>query len=590
VAGGDQLRRPLGRLAWTGLAAWCCLLTAVLLRPIVQSGYGLGHDMVFTPQQPLDAASVGVSTASPRAVPLDALVALAEHVFGGAVVFRLALVIPLLAAGIGTAVALHSCHVLAVLVSVSVAVWNPFVVERLAIGQWALLWAYAALPWIVVAARQHWPTRWALTVVAVALAAITPTGGLIAAGVAVSLLVARPARGRGARRRSVVLVGSLLVLQLPWVVPALLSSALATSDPAAVRAFASRADGGGGVVGSLASGAGIWDADVVPGSRSGHLALLGLLVVAGFAVLGARRLSGLLGRRLLIGLAAASAAGFALAVLASVPGGAALLRWTVSAVPGAGLLRDGQKWVMPLLVLSALLAGAATETLLELVSATPWRVTMATALALLPILVLPDAAATLAPTLRPVQYPSDWSAVRAMTAVGGDVAVVPFAAYRVFSWAPGRPVLDPAPRLLEAPVVVDDRLAVNGRLLAGEDLRARRVGAVLRESTAATTAGVGSTATLPMGLARLGVTWVVVEHGTPGALPDLSALREVRAGQDVSLYRVPGPIESVAASSGRLTVVVGFDILALLVALLGAVNLSRWAMRRRSRQPQAQAG
>jgi hypothetical protein len=35
------------------------------------------------------------------------------------------------------------------------AVWNPFVIERLALGQWALVLAYAALPWVVLAAATH---------------------------------------------------------------------------------------------------------------------------------------------------------------------------------------------------------------------------------------------------------------------------------------------------------------------------------------------------------------------------------------------------------------------------------------------------
>jgi len=80
------------------------VLSALLLWPITRAGDLLGHDMVFTPRQPLDLASVGVSSASPRAVPLDALVALAERVVDGALVARLALILPLLAVGVGCAV------------------------------------------------------------------------------------------------------------------------------------------------------------------------------------------------------------------------------------------------------------------------------------------------------------------------------------------------------------------------------------------------------------------------------------------------------------------------------------------------------
>src|SRR5664279_1682421 len=90
-------------LGWTVVVAWLAVLAALLLWPIRRAGYLLAHDMVFTPRQPLDLASIGLSSAAPRAVPLDALVALAEKVLDGAVVGRLALVLPLVAAGLGAA-------------------------------------------------------------------------------------------------------------------------------------------------------------------------------------------------------------------------------------------------------------------------------------------------------------------------------------------------------------------------------------------------------------------------------------------------------------------------------------------------------
>jgi hypothetical protein len=573
-------------VGWAAVIAWVSGLTGVLLWPIVHAGYGLGHDMVFTPQQPLDAASLGVSSAAPRAAPLDALVALTEHPLGGAVVFRLALVLPLLAVGIGVALAGRPRSLPPALVAATFAVWNPYVVERLAIGQWALLWAYAALPWLVVAARQRWWPRLALTVVAVGLASITPTGGLIAAALTVALLIGRaPARPHRTGRIVVVLV-AVSTLQLPWVLPALLSTASSTSDPAAVAAFASRADSGGGVLGSLVAGAGIWDADVVPSSRGGLLALVALLVVVIVAVVGARELVDRLGRRTVVALAGSAGLGLVLAAAGSLPGGAALVRSAVSTVPGAGLLRDGQKWVMPLVLLSALLAGAAAQTARAQVRSASWRVIVALAMALLPVLVLPDAAATVAPTVRPVHYPADWSAVRRAAAGGGAVVVVPFAAYRTFGWAPGRPVLDPAPRLLTVPVVVDDRLSVSGHLLAGEDQHARHVGEVLA-------GGPGQPALVP-GLQSLGVRWVAVEHGTPGPVPDLSGLTPVQQGADVSLYRVPGTVQAVAPERWRVRLVAGVDLLALALVTAGALGsggkLSRSVAGRRASRPPQTAG
>src|SRR4051812_14916263 len=90
-------------VSWLPVFGCAVTLAAVLLWPITRGGYLLGHDMVFTPRQPLGLAAIGVSSAAPRAVPLDALVALAERIMDGAVVGRLAVVLPLVGAGIGAA-------------------------------------------------------------------------------------------------------------------------------------------------------------------------------------------------------------------------------------------------------------------------------------------------------------------------------------------------------------------------------------------------------------------------------------------------------------------------------------------------------
>lgn len=533
------------------------MLSALLLWPITRAGDLLGHDMVFTPRQPLDLASVGVSSASPRAVPLDALVALAERVVDGALVARLALILPLLAVGVGCAVLVGTRVLAARLAACSVAVWNPFVVERLALGQWALLWAYAALPWLILAmARRRGRGGWLATAAALAAASITPTGGLIAAATAVSVAVGL----RRGRRELALTAGLALVLQLPWVLPALVSTASATSDPAGVAAFSARPEHPGGALLSLLGGGGIWDADVVPSSRGGALAWLGLIAVVAAAAYGLRRLVGLLGARLVASVTVLSAAGLLLAILPSVPGGDAVVRAAVTHVPGAGLLRDAQKWILPLVVFEALLAGAAVERLADRVRTVPWRSLLVVAVLALPVILLPDAPATLRPTLDPVQYPRDWGAVERRLD-GGAATVLPFGSYRSFPWAPGRSVLDPAPRLVHVGIVVDDRLAVSGRLLQGEDPRARAVARALATGT-----------DLRQRLARIGITWVIVERDTPGTVPDLSGLDAVYEGRSVSLYRVPGPI-SRHPDSGRdvVTVLLG-DLLAVLALLVVTVR------------------
>lgn len=540
-----------------------------MLWPITRSGYLLAHDMVFTPRQPLDLASIGVSSASPRAVPLDALVALAERTVDGSVVGRLALLIPVLAAALGAAALLDSRSLPARLAASGVAIWNPYVFERLALGQWALLWCYAALPWIVLAiARGRGASGWLARGVTIAAASITPTGGLIAAVTAVAAVC-----GLRRPRREIAATAVLAaVLQLPWLLPALVSTAAATSDPAAVAAFAARSEHPGGVLLTLLGGGGVWDADVVPLSRSGALPWLGLAVLLAAAVFGARRLGALLGHRLTLTLTALAGAGLVLALLPSAPGGAALVRAAVAHVPGAGLLRDAQKWLLPLVLLQALLVGAAVDRLAERVRG-GGRAVLVIAALVLPALLLPDGPATVRPTLEPIHYPTDWTVVSRL-ARGGDATVVPFASYRTFAWAPGRSsVLDPAPRLLAVPTLVQDRLVVSGQLLTGEDPRAAAVARAL---------AAPDPPELAPELARLGVRWVVVERDTPGPVPDLSGLSRVYAGSQVELYRVPGAVPAVSVAPWRVGVVIVGDALAVgaLAALLGWAGFATFRRKR----------
>ena len=558
-------------LAGAAAPGWLIFLVAVLLWPITRSGYLLGHDMVFTPEQPLDLSAIGLSSASPRAVPLDALVALAERVVDGAEVGRFALVLPVLAAGLGAVALLRAAPLPARIAAGTVAVWNPFVVERLALGQWALLWCYAAVPWLVLAivsgrGRAGWLGRGA----ALGAASVTPTGGLIASVVAIGV-----AAGVGRPRRDVLATAALaLALQLPWMVPALVSTASSKSDPLGVAAFASRAEHPGGVALSLLDGGGVWNSAVVPGSREGVLPWIWLVVLLTAAVYGTPRLIVLIGFRTVASLGTLSGVGLLLAGLPSNSAGAALVRGLIDHVPGAGLLRDAQKWVLPLVVLEALLVGAAVARLTQRLTDVSWRPALLAAAAALPLIVLPDAASTLRTTLEPMHYPADWSAVSARIN-HGDVAVLPWGAYRNFAWAPGRSVLDPAPRLLPVPAVVDDRLAVSGELVAGEDPRATAV----REALSGGPAVGGA-------LAKQGIAWVVVEHGTPGWVPGLTGLQQVYAGSDVSLYRVPGEITGRTVSTVRIATVLVADLIAVLV-MLGLVWWAMWeqlALRRTRRK------
>jgi hypothetical protein len=556
---------------------WVLGLSILLLWPQRLAGYGLGHDMVFTPHQPLTRQSLGLGTSAPRAVPLDALVAVASRVLDGAVLGRIALLAPLLLAGWGCTRLLRAGSLPGTLAVAGFAVWNPFVVERLALGQWALLWAYGALPWLVRAAARfaNLPTdrqrgghpggrlRSAASLVCwLACCAITPTGALIGAGVAVGV-----AGSRQLSRLAPVLAAAVLV-QLPWLVPALTSAAGATSDPRGVAAFAARSERPGGAWASLLGLGGIWNSDVTPASRTGLLGYLGTAAVLAALWFGRPVLQARLGRRLTRRLVLLGVLGLVLAMAGTVAGLNVLLRWAVRELPGAGLLRDGQKWLMPFVLLAVLSAGAAVHRLSGWLAARlpnrlpGWPAVLA-ALAL-PLLLLPDAPATLTTPLTPVHYPAEWAqAAERVRGSAGAVLVLPFGSYRSFDWAPGRTVLDPAPRWLPAETVVDDRLAVSGTVLGGEDAVARRVAALLDSRPAP--------AALAQALAGQGIGWVLREAGTPGpAGPDLSGLQPVLTGGAVELYQVPGPVQAAADPAGRRRLVLLADLLVAAVILAAA--------------------
>ncbi|MFE4574357.1 hypothetical protein [Streptomyces chartreusis] len=485
-------------------------------------------------------ASLGIYSAPARAMPVDALVAIGEHFLDGAVIGRIALLVPLLAAGWGVQRILGDAGLLARLVGGGFAVWNPFVVERLALGQWTVVWAYAAVPWLLLATVRIANARSATAVrhllLPAAFASVTATGGVLTLVVVGCVFFATRPGWRP------VLSGLIMVvcLQTPWALATVLGSSRLVIDPASSVAFAARPEWGG-IIPTLLTGGGIWNADITPASRGTFLVLIGAVIIVGAAFLARRR------ARIVLGEAAhgwlmAAGVGCALALASCVPGVSVVVHHLIAVVPGGGLLRDGQKWIAPSVAYAAVLVGLAVEDVQERArerSLAPWRLMgIAAGAVLLPVLLLPDAVRVVWPTLTPVSYPHGYTVVDELVK-GGDVVSLPFQPYRAFSWAGERPALDPAPRLLSAHVIVDDRLSVGNRLLGGEDPRADRIGTALSSSD------------LPAALAEAGVEWVLVERDTPGVVPDVSALRMVYSDAAVALYRVRNPV-SVRPSHTKL--------------------------------------
>ncbi|MEU1550418.1 hypothetical protein [Nocardia sp. NPDC005745] len=608
-------------------AAGALLVTAPLLRP----GYLLLRDAVSTPRSyPTDSA-LGLGDAAPRAVPQDALLAVLSAFVDGGLLVKAILVVALWAAAYGAAALARELLRASLgpqLVAATVALWNPYVAERMLQGHWSLLAGYAALPWTALAAyrlrstatakrrrrtlstapaqhanglighpapreAEHFekapPTAtvstWAALAGSLAAAGLTPTGALLAGVTAFALVH---------RRQLLAALVLWLAASAPWLVATALSGAGAEpSDPAGIAAFAARGEPGLGTLGSLAGLGGIWNAEAVPDSRTTPLAAVGTLALLAIVALGVRVVA--TGgadpdnrhvRRALLLLAAVA---ILFPALGATVWGMSALEWLVAHMPGAGLLRDTQKYValaMPAYALCAAAGCAVTARRLssrresaDRPATAPPAVTSTVAVVFVALLVLPlyDLAWGAGGAVRPVRYPAGWQQVADRVDGPGDIAVLPGGMFRKFRYSGAAPVLDPAPRMLPNDVLQTGELPVRGRTVSGEGTRAREVESLLLRG--------GS----PAELARLGVGWVLVERTTPGPLGEsaatLARVERVYEDADLALYRVPGVVEHGRSTTAHRAVAAAAHLLwgALLVAGPLAALGARARLRRRPR-------
>jgi len=138
---GATLRRDV-----PGVAAGLCL-GLLALGPGLRRGFLLSYDMVFVPREPFAAALPGL--APPRAVPSGLFVAAVSRVMPADVAQKLVLLAIFVLGCAGVAALLDREPPLARLAGGVFYAWNPYLGERLIIGQWALLLGYAGLPWVL---------------------------------------------------------------------------------------------------------------------------------------------------------------------------------------------------------------------------------------------------------------------------------------------------------------------------------------------------------------------------------------------------------------------------------------------------------
>jgi hypothetical protein len=557
------------------LPGYALVLALLVVAPLLRPGYLLLRDAVSTPRSYLSDTALGL-TSPPRATPQDFAVALASHLIDGGIVVKALLVLGLWLAGWGAArlvaAALPGAGTSGQLVAITLAIWNPYVAERLLQGHWSLLVGYGCLPWVATAvltlrsgatggvgffALAFW----------IALAGLTPTGLMLAATVALVCVVA-PGAGRPRWLCAAAALGAALVAALPWLTAAAMGSSLSTPKAAStlgVLAFAPRAEPGLGTLASLASLGGIWNGEAVPSSRATLFAVVSALVLLGVVAAGMPTVLRRPAAKPLLVLAAVSV--LIPAALATGPG-LHVLAAVVDAAPGLGVLRDGQKWVA-LAVPGYALAGAAAVVTLR-----KWLHPAATAMVgcLALIAVLPDLAWGVGGKVAPAHYPHGWAAVAAaINGAPAPVAVLPAGSMRRFAWSGPAPVLDPLPRWLRADVLSTGDLAISGLVVPGEGNRARAVQELLRSGPD------------PSALAPAGVGWLVVESDSAGdmgsAARTLGALTPVFRDEELTLYRIGGEDAGVPSDRRRATVLAHLAWLAMLI--VGASGALVTGVRRR---------
>jgi hypothetical protein len=527
VTGWPRSLRP-GWPALTGLA-----LGALALGPALGRGFLLDYDMVFVPRPPFSGALLGITGGLPRAVPSDAVITAASQLMPADLLQKLILLLVFAlscsgAAGLVSAgwrsVTGERVPLLAALAAGVFYTWNPYLGERLLIGQWPLLLGYAGLPWVLrvlctgPAKIRAGRLCWAILPAAV--------GGFAPMAVtAIAAVLAAAARGRGRERaiRLATVAAVIAVASLPWAIPALLVPV--HTDPAAVQVFHARPDTPFGGLGSLVLLSGIWNPQNVLAGYGGAAAV-------GWAVVVAVVLAGYALRarpaRISPGAGWAGLGGLLVAAIGLTPAGRTALADLITAWPGFAILRDGQQFAGPLALTEAIGLGTGVAWLLTRASRPAGtgagaarsrpeadqpreraRVPTAAPLALMailaPLLLLPGLAWGLHGRLHPVQYPADWLAARQVIDAdprAGTALLLPWGTYRAYRWNDDETVYDPWSRLLRREVIFNDGLQVGRVHLQPESAAAIRFSAILARP-----------GPLTRPLAAAGVRYVIIDSG-----------------------------------------------------------------------------
>ncbi|WP_404382439.1 hypothetical protein LL946_16115 [Knoellia locipacati] len=466
--------------------AVAALQALLVLGPALGPGVVLAYDMPWSPDPRWTPFVLGLDTPAPRAVPSDALAVAAGWVAGAGMAQAAILGSILVALGLGCVALLvelaPSTGLAGRLACVVMAVWNPYVSERLFVGQWVVLLGLAVLPWALRSAvRVVRGTGGARSLLLACV--LAGMGGVnavlvVAIGVLPVLLLASVRKGESRSRVALAAVIATLVgISSAWALPGLASDV--SPDRVAVEAFAARSDSALGVIGSVISGGGFWNTASHPEPRAQPMVALAALLLAVASV-------GALARHLRASRAVVvlvpAVLGLVVVLCSAVDATRPAWEQLLAVLPGGGAFRDSHKllgpWVVAVAVGCGLLVARSARTL-----PTALRTPAAVCVVGVVVLLSPQLFWGLGGRLDAVEVPEGYraGAQRLSDLPKGEVGLLPWSQYRRYSWNESRVSLTLGPRMFDQRVLFDDSLPLRGVVVAGERDHAREVSEAIAE-------------------------------------------------------------------------------------------------------------
>lgn len=438
------------------LPLWVLLVSAATLWPFwlafatPSSGYAfMVRDMMIPARMPLNDLNEGLSSSAPRAIPQDTLLSVFLPPLSTVWIVAAMVLFCAMAGMVYTAWWVRrtvGASLPVQMVASLLLVWNPFTIERMLQGQWSIVVAMWLLPAIAYTStfKQRGPMLFFL-----GIAAFTPTGWMLGGVIALACA------------RSWLVAGAQLFLAAPWLLVTVFNGSDVSADSSSAAAFAARAESGVGTLGALMGLGGIWNSEAVPDSRTGWSAAIGVLLCA-LMMMGAWGAREIIRRH--SGVLVVAALAIVVPFLLSTSAGVSVMGLLMDSVPGAGLLRDSQKFVALAVPGMTLLLARAVQVIAGWLNSGRWLVSSATGILI--VLTVPALPAEMSP-LKAQRLAPEWTQI--VNAVSqpthSSTLLLPPGNYRVQD---GRPVVDPALKLLPGNPIDPGFLIVDDKLVDGD--------------------------------------------------------------------------------------------------------------------------